>query len=256
MPIALARYDDLLHDVYESALTPTRWPATLGTVAETFDARSVVLWSFMHGVEQGGICFTHNLDQPMMEAWATISPAEDPFVQAAISRNLIVDGAAYKDSDLVPRDWLEQPSLYRDVCAQLDIGYVGNGIVFAGTDGRQLPVAISLYRSPRDLPYEDDEIALLRRLLPHLSRSLGVMFHLQDAVHQVSTSRSALERLGAGVVLLDARGGVHGIAEQRDLHLDDAEFADDHRPAMEAGAEIGALAESPLIIRGQRVKPF
>lgn len=208
MPAALARYDDLLHHVYDCALAPTRWPATLGAIAGAFDARSVVLWSFMHGVEQGGICFTHNLDQSMMEAWATISPAEDPFVQAVIARNLIVDGAAYKDSDLVPRDWLEKPGLYRDVCVQLDIGYVGNGIVFAGTDGQQLPVAISLYRSPRDLPFEDDEIDLLRRLLPHLSRSLGVMFHLQDQAHQIAASRAALNRLGAGVVLLDDQGTV------------------------------------------------
>ena len=208
MQSALVRYDDLLHHIYDCALAPTQWPAALGAIAEAFDARSAVLWSFMHGVEQGGICFTHRLDQSVMQAWAAISPAEDPFVQAAIARHMLVDGAAYRELDLVSRDWLTQSRPYREVCALLDIGHVGIGIVFAGSDGRQLPVAISLYRSPRDLPFEDEAIDLLRRLLPHLSRSLGVMFHLRDQANQIAASRAALNHLAASVLLLDSKGFV------------------------------------------------
>ena len=208
MPITLDRYDDLLHRVYDSALQPSTWPATLGAVAEVFDARRVALWTFMHGVESGGICFTHNLDQSVLEAWAQISPTEDPFVQAALSRNLIIDGAAYETSEMVPREQLVKSRLYRDIWTPLDIAHLCSGTVFAGTDGRQLPTALSLYRSPRDTPFDMADTGLLKRLLIHFSRSLGVMFHLQDQAHQIASSRAALNRLGAGVVLLDARGGV------------------------------------------------
>lgn len=89
-----------------------------------------------------------------------------------------------------------------------DIAHACFGVVFAGTDGCQLPTSISLYRSPRDLPFDASEVEMLRRLLTHLSRSLGVMFHLQDKDQQIASSRAALDRLVSGVVLLDGQGGV------------------------------------------------
>jgi len=208
MPIALARYDDLLHHVYDSALAPARWPATLGAIAKAFDARRVALWTFMHGVDSGGICFTHNLDQNVLEAWAQVSADQDPFVKAAIRRNLVVDGSAYNGSEMVPRDQLLNSRLYRDLWVPEDIAHACFGIVFAGTDGRQLPTGISLYRSPRDLPFDVSEVEMLRRLLSHLSRSLGVMFHLQDKEQQIASSQAALDRLASGVVLVDEHGGV------------------------------------------------
>lgn len=208
MTPSLTTYDDLLHRVYDSAMQPTTWPETLRAVAEVFDVRRVALWTLMHGVESGGICFTHNLEQSVLEAWAQVSPTEDPFVQAVLRRNLLVDGAAYEGFDIVPRARIVESRLYRDIWVPLDIGHLCSGVVFAGTDGRQLPTALSLYRSESDRPFELAEVDLLRRLLLHFSRSLGVMFHLQDRAHQIAASRAALNRLAAGVVLLDASGGV------------------------------------------------
>lgn len=55
-------------------------------------------------------------------------------------------------------------------------------------------MALSLYRSPRDPPFDASEVDLMRRLLVHLSRVLGVMFHLQDQSRQIASSRAALDR--------------------------------------------------------------
>ena len=49
--------------------------------------------------------------------------------------------------------------------------------------------------------------------------------------------------IGVAAGLHDARGGVHGVADQRDLHLEIAEFAHHHGTAVKGGAEIGAEAE-------------
>jgi hypothetical protein len=43
--------------------------------------------------------------------------------------------------------------------------------------------------------------------------------------------------------LLQARRCIHGVAEERDFHLDGAEFANDHGPAMKRGAEVCPEAE-------------
>lgn len=162
----------------------------------------------MHGPERGGLCFTHNLVQAELESWAENSLEEDPFVQAALTRRLLVDGAAYEGCDMVPRQALERSRLYREVWAHHGIEHICVGIVFGTADTHKLPTGMSLYRSARDGPFDAGEVAVVRRLLVHLSRALGAMFHLRDAALQVASTRSALDRLASGVVLLDCHGGV------------------------------------------------
>ena len=43
--------------------------------------------------------------------------------------------------------------------------------------------------------------------------------------------------------LLQARPCIHGVAEEGDFHLDGAEFANDHGPAMKRGSEVCREAE-------------
>ena len=89
-----------------------------------------------------------------------------------------------------------------------DIEHISVSIIFDGSDAHKLPTAMSLYRSQLDQPFDAAEVGLPRRLVMHLSRALGVMFHLRDGAQQVAATRAALDRLGSGVVLLDSRGGV------------------------------------------------
>lgn len=208
MEVDLARYDDLLHRVYASALDPSTWARTLGAIADVFNARRAVLFTFMHGPDRGGFCVTHNLPQEQLEAWAEVSQAEDPYVQALLRRGLLVDGAAYEGSEMVPRDQLVRSRMYRDLWVPLDIDHLCVGIVFGGSDAHKLPTVMAVYRGARDRTFDAAEVNLLRRLLVHMSRALGVMFHLRDAEQQVASTRSALDRLASGVVLLDRRGGV------------------------------------------------
>jgi DNA-binding CsgD family transcriptional regulator/PAS domain-containing protein len=208
MRVDISRYDDLLHSVYDCALEPSGWSKTIGAIAEVFGASKALIYTFMHGPARGGFCFTHNLPQEQLEAWAEISQAEDPYVQAVLSRNLLVDGAVYEGCELVPHEQLIQTRLYREIWVPRDIEHVCVNIIFAGADTRKLPTAMSLYRSKCEATFGRAELDLLRRLVVHLSRALGVMYHLTDDARQIASTRAALDRLGSGVVLIDGRGGV------------------------------------------------
>ena len=208
MEVDLARYDDLLHRIYASALDPSAWAPTLSAIADAFDARRAVLFTFMHGPDRDGFCVTHNLPQEQLEAWAEVSQAEDPYVQALLHRGLLIDGAAYEGSEMVPRDQLVRSRMYRDLWVPLDIDQLCVGIVFDGSDAHKLPTVMTVYRGARDRAFDAAEVDLLRRLLVHMSRALGVMFLLRGAEQQVASTRSALDRLASGVVLLDRHGGV------------------------------------------------
>lgn len=205
----LTRYDDLLHRVYGAALEPSQWTDTIRAIAELFDARRALLYTFMHSPARRGFCFTHNLPQNEMEAWADVSVAEDPFVQAGL-RNpaLIADGMALTGDQMVPRSELVGSRMYRDIWQPMDIEHVCVAVVFGNADERRLPTAMSLYRSRSDDAFSPQEVDWIRRLLLHMSRSLGVMFHLRDQAQQVASSRAAFDRLLAGVVLLDSTQSV------------------------------------------------
>lgn len=66
----LARYDDLVHAVYDAALAPARWPAVAKLIADAFRAPRALLFTWAHVPARGGFTFTHNISQAAVEQWA------------------------------------------------------------------------------------------------------------------------------------------------------------------------------------------
>ena len=97
------------------------------------------------------------------------------------------------------------------------------GVVFDNTDSHKLPTLLSIYRRLSDEPFGDEHREVLRRLLAHMSRALGVMFHLRSLELKVAASRAAFDRLDSGVVLLDGSWQPSFInsAAQKLLHTGD-----------------------------------
>ena len=73
------------------------------------------------------------------------------------------------------------------------------------------------------------------------------------AIKERGRGENAIFSFAAG--LDNAGGGVHRIADQRDLLLQIAEFADSDRAAVKAGAEVGDEAEVALVSGPLRVYP-
>ena len=61
------------------------------------------------------------------------------------------------------------------------IGRMGGGVIFGSTDAHQLPTVVVIFARPTDPSFDAVQTDLIRRLLAHLSRSLGVMLHLRDS---------------------------------------------------------------------------
>lgn len=202
MNVDLRRYDDVVDGIYEAAVHPERWQATVTAIAALFEAPRALLFTWAHTPAQGGFLFTHNISQAALEHWAAKSMHEDPFVQAAKASGVMVEGHATIDADLVPFDKLLATPFYRELWEPMDIGRLVTGVVFDATDARKLPTVLSLYRSLHDEPFLRSDADLLRRVLAHLSRALGVMFHLRDRDLRAAASVAALDRLDGGVALL------------------------------------------------------
>lgn len=205
-----ASYDELVHSIYDAALEPTRWSDVVSRVAGVCNASRAMLFTVAHTAEQGGFFFTHNLPQQALDRWASldVEARADPFFQTLSARNRIVEGDVHVGEELVPRADLVVTSFYKQWWVPIGIDHLCVGIVFDGTDAHKLPVVLSLYRSLDEGPFRPREVDIVRRLLAHMSRALGTMFHLRDRQLQVAATRAALDQLSAGVVLVDGSKGV------------------------------------------------
>lgn len=252
----LDAYDDVLHAVYNATLKPSDWPTVLQRIALVCRSSHALLYTPMNGPGDGGFVFAHNIPQSSIEVWACKSRLEDPFIAAAAARGLIKggEGRTIDGTDLVPLAHLVKTAFYRDLWAPIGIGRVLSGIVFDSVDAHKMPTVLAVYRGPDDAAFETAEADLLRRIVAHVSRALGVMFHLRDASLQVASSRAALERLGCGVILLSAHGDVlhvNGAAQRsfdtgEHISLDVAETTSDTVPSgLQAGQ--GRLRLAPRL---------
>lgn len=206
--IDFAHYDNLVHRIYDAALEPQRWPEVLGEVADACNATRGVLLTPLHSPAQGGFFMPFNVPGHISERWAIKRIAEDPYAQVLVSQGLFRAGAVFDGRDLVPHTVVVETPFYRDLLEPLDAGRLCIAIVFDAADAHALPTVLTISRRERDAPFEAMQMKLLQRLAAHISRALGVMFHLRDGQFQLACSHVALNRLAAGVVLLDGQGSV------------------------------------------------
>ena len=208
MAVNMDVYDTLVHAIYDAALHPLRWPQVLERLCAAFESRSALLFTPLHSPAQGGFTFTHGISTATVERWSAKNIHDDVYTQAAVRRGLLVDGMAVNSDDLVPRLEAHTSRFYQELWEPAGLSHGCMGVVFAGTDARHLPTAISIYRGPEEASFTPDHVEMLRALLAHLSRSLGVMYHLRDSQLQMAASLAALDSLPGGVVLLDAAARV------------------------------------------------
>jgi DNA-binding CsgD family transcriptional regulator len=203
MTFQFATYDKLIQSIYDAALSPAHWPEVVRRIAEVCAAPRAMLFTYAHPPAQGGFAFPHNIPQASLERWAAKSVHEDPFVKAAQKKGLTAEGAVMTDADLITQPALQATTFYKELWAPLDIARLCSGMIFDATDAHKLPTALSLFRPLADRPFDQQETETVGRLVQHLSRALGVMFHLRDRDLHVASSLAALDRLPAGVVLID-----------------------------------------------------
>ena len=242
MAVNLDVYDTLVHAIYDAALHPSRWPQVLERLCAAFESRSALLFTPLHGPAQGGFTFTHCISTATVERWSAKSIHDDVYTQAAVRRGLLVDGLAINSDDLVPRAEAHASRFYQELWEPAGLSHGCMGVVFAGTDARHLPTAISIYRGPGDAAFLPPHVEMLRALLAHLSRSLGVMYHLRDSQLQMAASLAALDRLPGGVVLLDEAGHASFINRSARALFDKGDVV-----VQAAGHGVGQLRLAPAL---------
>lgn len=232
----LERLSALIDLIYRGATEPALWPDIIANASEWLRSPKGMLYTPLHGAEQGGYYFQHGLPDFFLELYKARYQSVDMWTQQVVERRLFNEGTVILGTDLVPHAVLVNSPWY-DACLRLgDISHLLTSVVFgtpapdATTSEVDMPTACSFYRGAADDPYVDVERARLALLLPHFSRALGVMTRLRSSDFRVASSLAALDHLPIATVLMSSAA--------------DALFANRAATALLASTDVLALDQS------------
>lgn len=205
----LVQLSELINTIYEGATEPSRWEAILPAIADWIGAQKGLLFTPLNAPDNNGFYFTHAIPESVMQLWGARYAAQDIWATRSMERGLLYEGNIIVGDDEVPFEELKRSEFYQELLVKHDVAHLLSGIVFGLNSPQSNPyVVCTLLRGVDSGRFTHSERDRLSILVPHLSRSLGVMTRLRDLELKAAASLAALDRLSVGILLFGARGSV------------------------------------------------
>lgn len=199
---------ELIGLIHDAGLKPALWPESLERIQSALKGTAALLFTPQHGPDRGGIAIPCNLSTELMTRYAEKYRHLDVWTQAAARRKLFVPGKVVTDKNLVPRQTLLSSPYFREFLEPANISRLCTSVIFGQDEPGVLPTVISIYRGLDAPPFSLGAKRLLRLLVPHLARSLSLMYRLRCTEQKLAASLATLDKLSCGIVLFDRHGEV------------------------------------------------
>ena len=190
---------ELVGLIYEGASEPAGWRRFLERYSDAVRCTATSLLLYDADRRAGNIEVSARFDPAGLRKYNEYYVGVDPFPRHG--RHLIVAGAVLAGASLCPDRVLERSEFYADFLRPMDAFHQFCGIV--SLDDSTASVIASL-RPRRRGPFREEELSLLRTLMPHLQRALALHRRLGSLHSSAQSALSLLDRLPYGVVLLCA----------------------------------------------------
>ena len=210
----------LVDRIYQGAVDPHAWPGIIRELTDSIRSPKGLLLTNFVSPEHGGLNISIGISQSSLEKWNAHYIPHDVWTQAALSKGLFKEGAVVLDGDLIPEHEFVRSKIYRELLEQEGVGRICAGLIFASQERGVHPTTFGTYRGISDPSFGEVERETMRLFVPHLSRALGVMYRLHDAELKLVATLDALDRLAAGVLLLDTKGAVQHVNREAKRLLD------------------------------------
>jgi DNA-binding CsgD family transcriptional regulator len=204
----LDRFSALVNSIYEGSLDPTVWPEVIGRVSDWLGVKSSLLYTPLHTVESGGQAISHGFSWETMQTYQCHYHQHDVWTQTGVRRKLIRQGNCLLGTDLVPIPELKETQMFREFLQPNDIPHLATAVIFDGQTADTLPTVFSNFRGERDKPFDEADRRRLSLILPHLSRAMGIMFHLREVERGIAATLSALDNLRIAILLVADDGRI------------------------------------------------
>lgn len=191
---------DVVNAIYEAALEPEAWPATLSQIGRVCGGDFLILSALrptggfdFHVQDAGG---DPELFTLFTEHYKT--PETNPAIARMITAN--PGRIVLRAEDFDDAHWRQQP-LYREMYRPFDL-YDGLGTVLLRTQTHI--AALGVNRRARRGPFTDRDLKALRLLLPHLQRAARIFLDLAHQAAYSAMHEALWDEFPGGIVFIDA----------------------------------------------------
>lgn len=194
--------DDLVEAIYAAALDPVLWASCLDRVSER--TASDAGWFMWHDdtLEKGDSMWLRGVDETVgreYPLWAS----RNIYMQRAGAQ--LRTGTVMRAEDLVPDRDVFRSEFYDGFLRRAGIMHHLGVSVFLE---RSLVVAVMLAKQIGAKSHTDRQLALVRRLVPHLQRAVAIQRRLAGVDLEKTLARDALDRMPIGILFLAGDGRV------------------------------------------------
>jgi len=206
--ISEKRFSDLLDSLYGAAGDDKAWQRFLAELVNVLNAQNSVLLAYDErhvsysinasvGVSPGANAL-YNQHYGKLDEWYLGG-------QKKFEPNLVFDGR-----ELCPTEKFAKSEFYNDFLKpHCENSFHECGAVLEMPADRSAPPSlVSFLRNRRKGPFQNHELNVLRKLLPHVQRGLVLHRRIVDLRLKSNSQSWALDQVTFGVVLLHASGGV------------------------------------------------
>jgi DNA-binding CsgD family transcriptional regulator len=188
--------DKLLDLIYDAATEEALWTSALAKIADMTSSVGGNVFGANINARRIDFYFNGRLSEQAYGAWRerhVVNPLSDVMNHSPV-------GKLVQSDAILPLADLKRTALFDEVFRPQDVAHIAM-LPLAAKDHFQ--AGFSVCRSERQGPFEADELRLFSRLYPHLRRSLLLGFRL-DAYKALQRAEfHVLDRLSAGIVLID-----------------------------------------------------
>lgn len=196
--VSLEDYDRLLGALYQGSLESPPWQGALQLLRDQLKSAHVTLMLRPPSPESTGVMInTGAVTQQGVDSYETHFFALDPFVRLS-------EGQVVTAEELIGKQWL-QSTVYQEYLKPLDVRHLLGADIYT-KDGIECRLRIT--RGHDALPFSEADKGLVKRLLPHLKRSIQIHAQLDFLECERALFAGAVNRLLLGMVSFDQNGAI------------------------------------------------
>ncbi|MBA1146900.1 helix-turn-helix transcriptional regulator [Ectothiorhodospiraceae bacterium WFHF3C12] len=207
--------------LYEASADAAHWPEVLCCIAHTFGAKSAVLRTVRTGPHRDvHATYHYNMHDPLQQDYEGGLVQEDPYLEVL---DRVPTGRMVTNDNMIDLEALRHTEFYRSYMCPLDNHFIVGGILERHED--EACSLIGLHRHSNAARFDNQVLAALQTLAPHLRRALWLQRTMQRSAQRAAAAEAALDGIGVACFLLDDTGRLthtNGVGEA--LIRDDTRF--------------------------------
>jgi DNA-binding CsgD family transcriptional regulator/PAS domain-containing protein len=205
LPSSEDPFVEALEKIYDAAPDAAQWPRALTAVSNCFgDVGALLIWVKDDGTF--GTVVSPSLLEGQRDYEANGWALRDIRAQRSVERGYFYSGEPFTDRHICSDEEIRSHPCYADFLARHELGFVA---AIAVSPDPHVGVLLCIQRNAKlKSGFTDEELNVLRRIGPHIEKSLRLSIRLLDAELTNVGLGDALARVGIGVFAIDGLGRI------------------------------------------------